>query len=113
MSATEYRVGKNEALFREVNERIRGVSEAWAKGDRTSQIEFVCECSRENCFETVALTVEQYEQVRSDSRHFVIVTGHVWSPEAEREVYRNGGYSIVEKLGEAGEAAEDADDRAD
>jgi hypothetical protein len=113
VSATEYRVGKNEALFREVNERIRGVSEGWAKGDRTSQVEFVCECSSESCFETVALTVAEYEGVRSDSRHFVIVVGHVWSPDVEREVYRNGGYAIVEKLGEAGEVAEDEDDRAD
>jgi hypothetical protein len=113
MSATEYRVGKNEALFREVNERIRSVSEDWAKGDRASRIEFVCECSRESCFETVALTVTEYEEVRADSRRFLIVTGHVWSPEFEREVHRNGGYSIVEKLGEAGEIAEDEDDRAD
>jgi hypothetical protein len=113
MSATEYRVGKNEALFREVNERIRSVSEDWAKGDRTSRIEFVCECSRESCFETVALTVAEYEEVRSDSRRFLIVAGHVWSPEVEREVYRNGGYSIVEKLGEAGEIADDEDDRTD
>lgn len=113
MSATEYRVGKNEALFREVNERIRGVSEAWAKGDQTSRIEFVCECSRESCFETVGLTVAEYEEVRSESRHFLIVTGHVWSPEVEREVYRNGGYSIIEKLGEAGEIAREEDDRAD
>jgi hypothetical protein len=113
MSATEYRVGKNEALFREVNERILNVSESWAEGDRTIRIEFVCECSRESCFETVALTVGEYEEVRSDSRRFLIVTGHVWSPEAEREVYRNGGYAIVEKLGEAGEVAENEDDRAD
>ena len=74
MSATEYRVGKNEALFREVNERIRSVSEDWAKGDRTSRIEFVCECSRESCFETVGLTVAEYEEVRSDPRRFLIVT---------------------------------------
>jgi hypothetical protein len=113
VSATEYRVGKNEALFREVNERIRNVSEGWAKGDRTSRIEFVCECSRESCFETVALTVAEYEEVRTDSRRFLIVTGHVWSPEVESEVSRNGGYSIIEKLGEAGEIAEDVDDRAD
>ncbi len=111
MSATEYRVGKNEALFREVNERIRSVSEDWAKGDGTSRIEFVCECSSESCFETVGLTIAEYEGVRSDSRHFLIVAGHVWSPEVEREVHRNGEYSIVEKLGDAGEIAEDEDDR--
>ena len=113
MSATEYRIGKNEALFREVNERIRSVSEGWAKGDRTSPIEFVCECSSEGCFETVALTVAEYEGVRSDSRHFLIVVGHVWSPEVEREVYRNSGYAVVEKLGEAAEIAEDEDDHGD
>ena len=113
MSATEYRVGKNEALFREVNERIRSVSEDWAKGDRTSRIEFVCECSRETCFETVALTVAEYEEVRSDPRRFLIVTGHVWSPEVEREVDRNGGYSVIEKFGDAGEIAEDKDDPTD
>jgi len=113
VSATEYRVGKNEALFREVNERIRSVSEGWAKGDRASRIEFVCECSRETCVETVALTTPEYEGVRSDSRHFLIVVGHVWLPEVEREVYRNGGYAIVEKLGDTGELAEEEDDRAD
>ena len=39
----ERRLGLNEALFREVNERLRGLNEAF--GEVTNRMELVCECA--------------------------------------------------------------------
>jgi hypothetical protein len=108
---TSERVGKNEALFREVNERIRDVSERVVAFDGDATLEFVCECSEEGCSEAVELTLAEYESVRSDPTHFIVAPGHVWQPETERAVRENETYAVVEKTGDAGEVAEDKDPR--
>jgi hypothetical protein len=108
---TSERVGKNEALFREVNERIRDVSERVAAFDGGATLEFVCECSEESCNDPVELTLAEYESVRSDPTHFLVAPGHVWQPEAERAVRENETYAVVEKKGDAGEVAADKDPR--
>ena len=36
------RIGLNEALFREVNERVKGINDGF--GGRLEEAEFVCEC---------------------------------------------------------------------
>jgi hypothetical protein len=100
------RVAKNEILFREVNERIREL------GDRfglpvADTMDFLCECSRRSCAGSVALTLEEYEQVRSTDTHFFVLPGHV-DPEIERVVRANDRFVVVEKIGEAGRAAADA-----
>jgi hypothetical protein len=101
--STAARVAKNEAAFREVNERIKDVSHAFA-GFGPSPVEFVCECSREGCFDLIALTLEEYAEVRAVPERFFVVPGHE-SPEFERVVERNDRYLVVEKFGEAGEVA--------
>jgi hypothetical protein len=103
------RVGKNEALFREVNERIRGVSEFLANADE--YVEFVCECSQPACHDPVPLTYREYEAVRADGTRFLIVPEHVWSPEHERVVFTGDRYWVLQKNGDAGEAAEGTDPR--
>jgi hypothetical protein len=108
---TSERVGKNEALFREVNERIRDVSERVVAFDGDATLEFVCECSEESCSEAVELTLAEYESVRSDPTHFLVAPGHVWQLETERAVRENESYAVVEKTGDAGEVAEDKDPR--
>jgi hypothetical protein len=88
------RVARNEAVFREVNERIREVSAHWAAADAVS---FVCECSLADCVEALTLTLEEYEAIRVEPTWFVVAPDHVL-PDGERLIRTEGGrYSVVEK----------------
>ncbi len=99
------RVGKNEALFREVNERMRELNEVFDGADSAELRDFVCECSRQACRDYIQLTLDEYGHVRSVSTHFLVAPGHVWNAEVEREVARHRRYWIVEKVGRAADAA--------
>jgi hypothetical protein len=112
VSATEERVGRNEALFREVNERIRDVSNTFASVSGSSAVEFVCECSRTECHASVQLELADYERIREHPARFLVAVGHLWTPEAERVVEENESFWVVEKVGDAAGAAEDADPRS-
>jgi hypothetical protein len=106
----ERRVGENEALFRDVNERINA-----SKQGRTTWVTispWVCECADESCTERIMLTVAEYEEVRANSTHFAVAADakHVPS-EAERVIVKHERYWVVEKVGEAAEAAEELDVR--
>jgi hypothetical protein len=107
---TAERVGKNEALFREVNERIRELNAAFDDANGEAR-DFVCECSLEGCRDYVPLTMAEYEEVRSEPTRFLVAPGHVWHPENEREVARRERYWMVEKTGKAADEAADADSR--
>lgn len=112
MSTTGERVGKNEALFREVNERIREASADFFVAEPEQGVEFVCECSDAACYKPVELTLNEYEAVRSDPAHFLVAPGHLWHPETERHVAGNDRHWIVEKVSVAGRTAAAADPRA-
>lgn len=106
---TATRVAKNESLFREVNERIRGLADTFLVG-RGDRQRFVCECSRTGCSESVELTLDEYAEVRASDVRFVIMPGHV-EPAHERVVLQTDRYWVVEKDGLAGLiAAEEAPD---
>lgn len=108
---TSERVGKNEALFREVNERIRDVSGQLVVFDGEAPLQFVCECSDEGCNEPVVLRLPEYEAVRADATHFFVAPGHVWEPDDEHVVREAESYVVVEKKGNAGDVAEEEDPR--
>ncbi len=96
------RAGRNESLFREVNERI----DESASDISPMFTEFVCECSSDSCFDHVSLTSQEYTEVRKMGPvYFAVTPGHA-DPEVERIV---GGepdrYDIVEKQGVAAEVA--------
>jgi hypothetical protein len=57
------------------------------------------------------MTLVEYERLRSHQTWFAVRHDHVF-PEAERIVERNTGYTIVEKIGAAGEFATENDPRA-
>ena len=95
---TALRVGRNQALFRSVNEQIESTNERF--GVTTERVEFVCECAAEDCTERTTLTLAQYEELRRESTHFLVKPGHVY-PEFERVVEEVNGYVVVEKWGEA------------
>ena len=107
IDAREQRVIRNEALFREVNERIEDVS---AELSRSDLIEFLCECGEEVCLEPVELTREEYEEIRSVSDHFVMRPGHQ-HPDFERVIESRDRYVVVDKVGQAEEIAERTDPR--
>jgi hypothetical protein len=92
MARTVDRLVRNQILFREVNERVREVL------DRTDDaLEFLCECSNEDCTETIPLSGAMYEHVRSRGNTFVVVHGHQ-RPDVERVVEERPGFVLVEKF---------------
>jgi hypothetical protein len=95
------RIGLNEALFREVNERVKGINDSF--GTRLEEAEFVCECGDESCTERVRLTLSDYERVRAEPTHFAIRPGHE-IPDVEDVVERNERYLTVEKTARAAAA---------
>jgi hypothetical protein len=109
MSEREERVGLNEAIFREVNERIEDLAERFNLEDRP--LDLVCECGNGNCTERISMTHAEYEQLRSDSRQFAVYPGHEFG-DIEDVVARRNGYDVVRKReGEAAELAEATDSR--
>ncbi|MGH3016558.1 MAG: hypothetical protein ACRDNN_16560, partial [Gaiellaceae bacterium] len=68
------RLAENQALFREINERIGASAEA--QGADSHAYEFVCECSSLECFERFELTLHEYGRVRERARRFVVLSGH-------------------------------------
>jgi hypothetical protein len=102
-------VAKNEALFRQVNERIEEVNEKLGGAELS---DFLCECGDDDCTTPISMTLEEYEAVRSVPTHFAIAPGHeVVDVEA---VIRTGErYSVVEKFsGDAEPIAAETDPRS-
>ena len=94
------RLAKNEALFRDVNERITEISQTLAV-DLAHQPKLidglVCECSDPLCTEQVGpLTVPEYEAVRDDPRRFIIAPNH-HAADVESVIEKHSSYWIVEK----------------
>lgn len=90
------RIARNETLWREVNERIRDVTKY--DGD----IEFLCECGDPTCAQPIEMSKTEYEEIRADATHFLVMPGHV-IPEVEKVVGGNDRFTIVAKR--AGEPA--------
>jgi hypothetical protein len=104
----QQRLAENQSLFRGgINQRLR---EGHARFALEGQQEFVCECADMTCTERMLLTIEEYEQVRSNPRRFVIVPGHEISG-VEDVVEEHRDYIVVEKFGAGGEVAEREDPR--
>jgi len=87
------RLVENEALFREVNERIRGLA---ATLHGPGPFSFLCECSNRDCETRIQLSLEDYEAVRAQSDRFLVSPGHVF-PDIERMVERHEHFEIVDK----------------
>jgi hypothetical protein len=102
MAAPLVRSARNQLLFREVNERIREVLDS--QGDST---EFLCECSRDDCTETILLSLEEYDRIRSTPNHFLTEPGHELLG-IERIVHQTDRFVTVELTAEAVSAAHKA-----
>lgn len=76
--------GKNQSLFREVNERVAGSMDLWVEDG------LFCECGHDTCFERIAISHEEYEAIRSHPRHFFVApSDQHFIPTAEDVVDRN------------------------
>lgn len=111
MTSREERIARNEALFREVNERIKQVHTDAGEVGSGDTFAVLCECGDQNCVEEIQLTPQAYEQVRADPRQFVIVPGHA-IPEVEEIVAEGEGFEVVQKHEEEAKIAEQTDPRA-
>ena len=107
MTATVERHALNQVAFREVNERIAGLTAEWRQ---TEMSLFICECSNTACAESLEITPAEYERVRADGARFVVLRGHEL-PEVEHVVDGNDRFVVVEKIGQAATVARDADPR--
>ena len=111
MGAREERLGANEALFREVNERVAEVADKFLAGETPATVNFSCECGDLACTEQVAMTVDEYEAVRAKATQFAVAPGHE-VPDIERVVARQPTYFVVEKQDpDAEEVARETDPR--
>ena len=104
------RTGENEALFREVNERLREREEdhsAWS-----IPLQWICECADEACTERIEMSLSEYEELRSEPTHFAVVPNekHV-SSGVEEIVKKFQDYWVLEKIGVAAEIAEETNPR--
>lgn len=110
MGAREERIGRNEAVFREVNERIEEVAEAFET--QSQALDLICECGDANCSQPISITRAEYEHVRSDPRQFAVYPGHERA-DIEEVVERRKGYNVVRKSeGAQGQVAEQTDPRS-
>jgi hypothetical protein len=107
-SESQERLARNEAFFRQVNERINDVADR-LHGDPPH--EFFCECADPACTERITMTTADYEWVRANGARFVLALGHV-APEIEHVVEREVDHVVVEKLGVAARVAKKLDPRA-
>ena len=93
-SSREQRLVENEELFRRANERLRERAESIVEPGQS--VPFLCECIDEKCMDRLDLTLEDYERVRSDGEHFVIVPGHPLL-DGEKIVEEGNRFLIVSK----------------
>jgi|SRR4051812_24294862 len=109
MDERKRRVGRNEALFRQVNEELESLEQVTRITDRA--IGIVCECGDLRCRERIDVPIADYEEVRGDSHLFLVIPGHE-IPSTEEIVQRNEQYNVVRKRdGEPARIADVTDPR--
>jgi hypothetical protein len=103
VGSVEERVGRNEAIFRHVNERITEMADDLA----VTTLRIVCECADPGCAEGIEIRIDQYRLAREDDAVFIVVPEHILSA-VEDVVYEGTGFVFVRKRGQAAEVAEEA-----
>jgi hypothetical protein len=103
------RLGLNEAVFREVNERIGSLANLF-KWREPEALDLVCECRDATCVQRIEMTRAEYEAVRAADAQFALYPGHA-DLEIERIISSHEGYEVVAKQGDAAEVARDLSSR--
>ena len=105
------RVGENQALYRQLNERIEDLNEAF--GAITGKFAVVCECGNLECVEQIQVSTDVYERARASPNRFILKPGHEVQ-DLEEVVDTEHEYVVIEKrVAVARRLAEDTDPRAD
>jgi hypothetical protein len=82
-------VMRNEEQLRDVNMRIRDVAELDISV-------FICECSDADCVDTLELSLEEYDRIRSVPTWFILKSGHA-DPTVDQVIEENGKVVVVER----------------
>jgi len=102
------RLARNEAAFREANERVGTTARRLGINRR---IPFICECGRRDCTTIVRVFPADYERVRAHPTHFLYATGHAGGLPESHVVETLEGAVIVEKDGVPARVARETDPR--
>lgn len=101
------RAAKNQAVFRDVNEGIRDITEV----QQETRGEILCECEDLTCIARIPVSIQEYERVRAHGDRFLLLDGHE-TPEVETIVDRTDRYVVVEKIEHGAVVAHRLDPRA-
>ena len=101
MASAVERAARSQVIFREVNERIAQLS---TRLDGLEINLFVCECSNDECAESLEITPSEYQAVRAHGARFFVLAGHQLAG-VEHVVEANERFLVVEKDGAAAEVA--------
>jgi hypothetical protein len=82
-----------EDVFREANIKI---AEKARELQMEPPIPFLCECSNKRCLARLHLTLEDYEEARSDPQRYLTITGHEVSGAVV--IAQNDRFALAEKL---------------
>ena len=89
--ASKDRIARNEAIFREVNERVADVIDSEAR-----MTDFLCECGNLDCVEEISLTDAEYMKLRRNPATFAVVPGHAIE-DVETVIEETDRFQVVEK----------------
>jgi hypothetical protein len=107
------KVALNQSTFRSANERIERAAQSH-HFEANQGVPFICECADPSCYETVMVSLADYEAVRAHADRFFVAIGHDDEEETyERTLDTKPGYALVEKIGTAGVEAERLDPRGE
>jgi len=95
-SPAERTAARNEALWREVNDRIEELDEDLRVLPR-DLLELHCECGNADCEARISITPSEYRDVRSQRDTFALALGHE-DDVIEHVVKRNERYLVVDKV---------------
>ena len=82
-----------EDVFREANEHI---TEKAHELELQQPIPFLCECSDKRCFAPILLTLEQYEEARTDPHRYLTIAGH--EVVGAVVIVKNESFALAEKI---------------
>ncbi|HYY33741.1 MAG TPA: hypothetical protein VE693_09220 [Gaiellaceae bacterium] len=108
MGLSAERAAANQARFRQANEQIQEKVRELGTWEESSP--YLCECEDPGCTTVVLLTAAEYEDVRSESRRFVVAPGH--EDGDVRVLGEHGAFTVIEKSGEEGRLVEESDPRS-
>lgn len=97
MPGREERVVRNEVIARRINEGIEEAQEEAQEGEPSEPfIRVLCECGRDRCDRVIAITVLEYERIRSSPLQFAVLRDHVIG-DVERIVEKTDRFVVVVK----------------